>query len=273
MSPPDPREHATHDLDSLSEALDGRLAGKRLEAVLDLVRSCPECRAAYDAMAWTRAQGRRLPAVAGPSGLEEQIRSRLDRDAGLSRRIRAVRRALGLTAAAALLLALAGVLIRLVSSPPSLPQAVAADFRARAAGHLPLTLETPDPARLEAWLASASVGFPTRVFDLRMMGYELRGGGTRVVAGRPSVFIVYRETATGREMICEMRRGGPKDLPPADTTREHDGIAFRVYRIEDLTLVFWPEGDVLCVVVGDGDPEALVQLAFAKAMKARVRES
>src|SRR5262245_60810844 len=273
MSPLDPRAHATHDLDALSEALDGRLAGERLEAVLDLVRSCPECRAAYEAMAWTRAQSRRLPSVAVPSGLEEQIRSGLNRDAGRSRRIRAARRAIGFTVAAALLLALAGVLIRRVSSPPSLPQAVAADFRARAAGRLPLALETADPARLEAWFASASVGFPTRVFDLRMMGYELRGGGARVVAGRPGVFIVYQETATGREMICQMRRAGPNDLPPGDATREHDGIAFRVYRIEDLTLVFWPEGEVLCVLVGQGDPESLVQLAFAKAMKARVRES
>jgi anti-sigma factor RsiW len=273
MSPLDPREHATHELDALSEALDGRLSEERLQAVLDLMRSCPECRAAYEAMAWTRAQGGRLPAVAAPPGLEEQIRSRLDREAGRSRRMLVVRRAFGFALAAALLLALAGVLARRASGPSRLPQAVAADFRARAAGQLPLVLETADPARLEQWLASASLDFPTRVFDLRMMGYELLGGGTRVVAGRPSVFIVYREAATGREMICQMRRGGPKDLPPADAMREHDGIVFRIYRVEDLTLVFWPEGEVLCVLVGDGDPEALVQLAFAKAMKARARES
>jgi len=33
-------------------------------------------------------------------------------------------------------------------------------------------------------------------------------------------------------------------------------------------VVFWSEGDVVCVLVGDGPPEAVVSLAFAKAMKA-----
>jgi anti-sigma factor RsiW len=270
MSPVDPRDHATHDLDALSEALDGRLTEGRHEAVQDLLRSCPECRAAYEALAWTRAQAGRPSAVPLPPGLEDQIRRRLDHEAG--RRTRAARRAVGLTLAAALLVAFVALLARLASGPPPLPRALAEDFRARAAGRLPLVLETADPARLEAWLAKAPLGFPTRVFDLRMMGYELRGGGTRTVVGRPSALIVYRETATGREVICRMLRGVLTELPSPDGKREHDGIPFRIYQVDGITLVFWPEGDVLCVLVGEGDPEALVQLAFAKAMKARSRE-
>jgi len=271
MNPVDPRDHAAHEPDALSEALDGRLPADRLEAVLEVVRSCAECRAAYEALAWTKAQAGRTSAVAFPAGLEEGIRRGLDREAARPRRA-LTRRAVGLTLAAALLLSLAAILARLASGPPPLPTAVADDFRARAAGRVPIALETSDPARLERWLGSA-LGFPTRVFDLRMMGYELRGGGTDTVAGRPSAVIVYRELATGREVICRMLRGGLSDLPPADEEREHDGIPFRVHQVEAVTLVFWPEGEVLCLLVGDGDPEALVQLAFAKAMKARARES
>jgi hypothetical protein len=31
--------------------------------------------------------------------------------------------------------------------------------------------------------------------------------------------------------------------------------------------VFWQEGDVLCVLVADGDTEAAIRLAYAKAVK------
>jgi anti-sigma factor RsiW len=271
MSPVDPRDHAKHDLDALSEALDQRLPPERAEAVQDLVRSCPDCRAAYEALAWTRAQAGRIPAVAFPPGLEDQVRDALDRGAARPRQA-LTRRTVGLALAAALLVSLAAALVRLASRPPRLPQAMAEDFRGGAAGHRPLALETADPARLQASLASAPLGFSPRVFDLRMMGYELRGGGIDTIAGRPSAVIVYREVATGREVICRMLLGGLTDLPPPDGKREHDGIPFHVYSVEGLTLVFWPEGDVLCVLVGDGDREALVQLAFAKAMKARPRE-
>lgn len=273
MSPVDPRDHATHELDALSEALDKRLPEGRLQAALDLVRSCPECRAAYEAMAWARAQAGRLPAVDFPPAVEEQIRSGLERESERPARTPRPQRTVGMALAAVLLLSLAAVLTRLVSGPPRLPAAVAEGFQARAAGRLPLVLETADPARLEAWLATASLGFPTRVFDLRMMGYELRGGGSDVVAGRPSAVIVYREAATGREVICRMLAGSLTDLPSPDGKREHDRIPFQLYQVGGITLVFWPEGGVLCVLVGEGDPEALVQLAFAKAMKARPRDS
>jgi anti-sigma factor RsiW len=270
MSPVDPRDHATHDLDALSEALDGGLPADRLEAVLALVGTCPECRAAYEALAWTRAQAGRTPPVAVPPEIEGEIRRGLERAAARPGAA-LTRRTVALILAAALLLSLAAILARLASGPPSLPKALAGDFRARASGRLSVTLETADPARLEAWLASAPLRFPTRVFDLRMMGYELRGGGTATVAGRPSAFIVYREVATGREVMCRMLLGGLTDLPSPDEKREHDGIPFRIHQVEGVTLVFWPEGDVLCVLVGEGDAEALVQLAFAKAMKARSR--
>jgi anti-sigma factor RsiW len=267
MSPVDPRDHATHELDELSAALDGRLPAERQAAVLERVRSCRECRAAHQALAWTRGQLGRLPAVASPPALEDEVRRTLDRaDRGPAPAWS--RRAVRLSLAAALVLSLAAVLARLSSLPPPLPRAVAEDFRTRAAGRATLAVETTDPARLEAWLASASLGIPTRVLDLRMMGFELRGGEAHTIAGRPSAVVVYREVATGREVICRMMAGGLTDLPPPDAKREHDGIPFHVYEVEGVTVVFWPEGEVLCLLVGAGDPEALVQLAFAKAMKA-----
>jgi hypothetical protein len=209
--------------------------------------------------------------VTAPPELEEEIRRGLDRGVGGAPRARARRGAAFVALAALVVLALAAALVRLrpASPPPTLPQAVAEDFRNRRARTMALGIETTDPARLEAWLDSASLGFPTRVFDLRMMGYELRGGAVDTIAGRASALVVYREVATGREVICRMLLGGQRDLPPPDEAREHDGIRFQVYEAGRITLVFWPEGEVLCMLAGDGDPEALVQLAFAKAMRAQ----
>ena len=273
MSPRETRDHAAHELDALSEALDGRLTGAPLEATLARVRSCPECRAAYEAMAWTRKQVARLTAVDFPAELEAHIRGGLDRESARPAQVVRARRAVGVALAAVLVLSLAAVVARQWSRAPGLVAAVAADYRERASGQLVLALETSDPARLESRLAAAPLGFPPRVYDLRMMGYELRGGVARIVSGRARAVIVYREVATGRELFCEMVVGRLSDLPAPDSVREHDEIQFQVHAVGDVTLVIWPEGDVLCVLAGAGDPEALVQLAFAKAMKARPRES
>ena len=56
-------------------------------------------------------------------------------------------------------------------------------------------------------------------------------------------------------------------MPPPDETRDHEGIRFRIYRRGELTLAFWQEGDVLCVLASDADSEHVIQLAFAKAVK------
>jgi hypothetical protein len=57
--------------------------------------------------------------------------------------------------------------------------------------------------------------------------------------------------------------------PAADERLTHQGFEFLVYRRNDLTLVFWQEREegVMCVLVGDGDPRAVIQLAFAKAVE------
>ncbi len=60
--------------------------------------------------------------------------------------------------------------------------------------------------------------------------------------------------------------GRPEQLPEADEVREHNGIRFHIYRKDGVTLAFWKEGSVLCVLVSDIDSEELIQLAFAKAV-------
>ena len=147
-----------------------------------------------------------------------------------------------------------------------LPSVVAQDYRAYLSGNLPLTLLTADVKRMERFFVEQGVPFETRVFDLGMMSYGLLGGRTHLLAGRSSALFVYRGP-NRQALICQMYRGGLSELPAPDERRENNGVTFLVYRKSGLTLVFWPEGPIVCVLVGEGDVEAIVQLAFAKAMR------
>ena len=273
-------DHARHDLDELSELLDGRLPEPRRREVVERLRECAQCRDAQASLLWVKGQAQRLASAEAPAGLEAAVQAAL-RPAGggeeatmptPARWARWRHHRPALAAAAALIIGLAFVLSRLGPPPLSpLPEAVAQDVRSRAEGRLELAVEASDARRLEAFLADQRLGFETRVLDLGMMGFALVGGGANPLAGRPSALMVYRETATGHEVLCRMLREGLSALPPPHETRQHDGIPFQVYHLGDVTVVFWPEGRVLCALAGRGEPEALVQLAFGKAMKASTR--
>lgn len=64
-----------------------------------------------------------------------------------------------------------------------------------------------------------------------------------------------------------MFRGRVADLPEPIYRRSNDGIVFHLYRDKEVSLAFWQEGGVVCVLAGEGDPETVLQLAIAKAVK------
>jgi hypothetical protein len=171
--------------------------------------------------------------------------------------------------AGALLAAAAVVLLLLVSptgTGDTLPDVVARDFTAYRAGTLPLTLRTSDVAAVERLFVAGGAPFAMRVFDLGMMQYQLVGGRVHRLRGRPSALFVYRGPGD-RNLVCQMYEGQLADLPRSDDVREHNGITFQVYRAGTTTLVFWQEGAVVCVLASDADVEAVIQLAYAKAIK------
>jgi len=143
---------------------------------------------------------------------------------------------------------------------------VARDFAGYRDARLALELRTGDPAALERFFAERGIAFPTRVFDLAMMRYRLAGGRVHRVAGRPSAFFAYAGP-DATPLICEMYRGTLAELPGAAERHVHDGITFRIYRVGVVTLVFWQEGAVVCVLASEGNTDEVVQLAYAKAMR------
>lgn len=253
-----------HYAEELQDLLDGRLAESRRAEVAAHVASCARCSKELAALAWVK---REVPAhiaeSAMPAALASRVRATLDAEDQRARPAAWRRRTWVVAALAAA--ALVVVVVRTRDSA-TLPELAARDFRAFDAGTAPLTVESADPKVLEAWFARNGAPFLTRVINLNMMKYRLAGGRVHRLGARTSALFAYRGPGNVA-LVCQMYEGRMADLPPAADIREHDGIAFYVYRVDNLTLVFWQEGDVVCVLASSIPPEDVVQLAFAKAVR------
>ena len=266
MTPP-----ASHYEQELQDFLDNRLAEPERARLAEHLAGCAQCRRELEALRWVKLQALgQLPVVAVPPALAARVRASLDaEDAELRRG--GIRRSSARPlrwAVAAALAAAAALVVLLVSRPASgnLPERVARDFAEFAAGKIPLGVEAREPRVIEEFFAENGMPFANRVFDLGMMRYDLLGGRVHRMDGRRSALFAYRG-ADGRLVICQMYQGSVTELPPPGETREHDGIRFQAYRQGSTTVVFWQEGDVVCVLASDAPSEDVIQLAFAKAVK------
>ncbi|HKW40124.1 MAG TPA: zf-HC2 domain-containing protein [Gemmatimonadales bacterium] len=259
--------------EELQDLLDGRLEAPARAAVEAHVAQCPRCRQELAVLERGRAAARGLRPLTQPPDLAVRIASALDAEdrgstpsaAGSARQ--RIRRRSPLIAAG--LVAAAGVLVALLLRPSvttDLAAAAARDFAAYQEARLALELRTADPATLERFFAERGITFPTRVFDLAMMQYRLTGGRVHRLAGRPSALFAYAGPDPA-QLICEMYQGTLAELPGAPEERVHNGIIFRIYRVNGITLVFWQEGAVVCVLASDGGTDEVVQLAYAKAVR------
>lgn len=260
-----------HPREMLHELVDGRLRGEERAGVERHLATCPACRRELEVLRATKqAAARMFAPEAPPPDLDSRVRAALDDEdrqpvrGSLRRRWR--RGPLFIYAALAAVLA-AGVWV--LVRPRSAPADVSRDYAEYRAGRLPLERLTADAPALDAYFAQRNLGFPSRVFDLGMMGYRLVGGRVHHVGRRPSAFFVYRGPA-GQVLLCEMYEGV---APAGAEVRLHDGISFYLHHRRQTTLVFWQEGDVVCVLASDIASEEVVQLAFAKAMKPPPRPS
>jgi anti-sigma factor RsiW len=254
---------------TLQDFLDGRLDAARRTEVQVHLEGCPQCRGQLEALRWVRDVAlKQLPAEELPPALAARVAAALDDP---DRRLRPPGRTVvpqwrKWAGAGALVAAAALVLLLLPLRRADLPDAVAADFAEYSNDRLALDLRNSDGEVIESLFAARGIGFRTRVFDLRMMQYQLVGGRIHRLGDRPSALFAYRGPE-GRDLVCQMYEGQLADLPRPNEVREHDGIRFQVYRVGGLTLVFWQEGNLVCVLASDAEPEAVIQLAFGKAVK------
>ena len=262
--------------DAIHDLIDGRLDADTRARAEAHVAECAPCRRELEMLSWAKGVARREAAGRDvPPGLAAAISTALDRE---ERREttgtappdawRYLRPALAFG-----LLVAVGVALLPWRRPGSadLPTAVAQDYALYRGAALPLERRTANPRELEDFFHARGIAFETRVFDLGMMGYRVTGGRVHDLAGRPSALFVYGGDA-GKLLLCQMFEGKLSELPSPVAVREHDGIRFHVHRDAGLTLVFWQEGDVVCVLASEIPTEEVVQLAFAKAVRlARAR--
>ena len=261
-----------HPRDDLQLLLDDRLPAERHGDVHAHLAACPSCRREMEALRRLKSALREdLARHSVPPDLSERIRTALHSDAVFAERTGAGRSSLsrrafvvgGAALAAAAVVAL--VFVRRRDQDPV--SASAGDLERFGSDRLELGLRTNDPLALERFFAARGLGFPTRVFDFGMMGFQLVGGAIHRVGDAQSALFAY-QGADGGHLLCQMYQGTVSDLPPTQEVRVANQVRFQVYRRPGATLVFWQEGPIVCVLASDGDPEVAVELAAAKAARA-----
>ncbi len=250
-----------HPNDEIQELLDERLSPSDAARVKAHLAGCPECREELAALAWVkRMAAENLTTERTPDDLEVSIRSALEGETSIRRRWR-----LAVPVAAVLATAAALLIWFIVPSRLDPVAAAARDYRSYRAGAIPLEISASSAPDAESFFSQRHLPFRARVFDLAMMGYRVIGARVHRLDGRVSALFVY-EGEHGRVIVCQMYAGSVTVLPPPDAVRVHRDFHFHIHRREGLTLVFWQEGEVVCVLAGDSDPEEIVALAFEKAM-------
>lgn len=249
----------------LQDLLDGRLNPEEQHRVQTHVDDCAHCRSELDDLRRGREIARAvLPSADVPSDLLDALTRRLDAAQRSTGGVFVGRRRFLVLGAGAVAAGLAtAVYVRRGHDWPT--EAIDA-YRDYQAGRRPLEAPTSDPTVLEAFFRTR-LPFHTRVFDLGMMNYRLIGGRTDRLGGRDAALYVYAGPEN-RRLLCEMFVGTVTELTRPSERREHNGIPFVIYARGAYTAAFWPEADVLCVVVSDMSAEETIALAFAKAVKA-----
>ena len=260
-----------HPGDRLVDFVDGRLDAASADDIRAHLTACADCRALETELraAVAASAALRDEAIEMPADLLASVSRALDaetvRAAALvpATRIHPVIRVLVSAAAVAALV----VLYLQVGTPrpaSDVPTLVARDLAALGSRSLPFAVQARDAATLERYFAASS-GPRIRVIDLAMMEIALEGATRHLLAGRPAGLYSY-QTPSGARLVCQMYEGRLADLPPPETVRDENGFRFRIYTRGGVTLVFWQEGELVCVLASELPPADVLALAIAKAM-------
>ncbi|MEW5977056.1 MAG: zf-HC2 domain-containing protein [Acidobacteriota bacterium] len=260
-----------HYEEEIQDLLDNRLGAEDRVVVESHLAGCARCRSVFEALLWTRQfAAARYASGQAPAALRGEVLRALDREE--SPALEAPDSVLGwqarrpIIAYVFMLFVAVLFVLNYFIRFPQLPLEVAKDFRLYRSERLSLDFRTPDVQAMEQYFRDHGVSFETRVFDLGMMNYRLVGGRVHRLVNRKSALFVYHGERD-KFLICQMYPGKIAELPPPSEVREHNGIQFHIYRQDGLTLAFWPEGEITCVLVSDVNPEEVIQLAFGKAIK------
>jgi len=255
-----------HPRAELQELLDERLSSERRSELRAHVSTCETCQRELEALQSMRSLLRGLPDDPPDAAFTARLQSAL---AAETRRPARASRARGrilaalVTGAVAAGLVLWGIAQR---AEVAYPSAAIGDYEALRTGTVALQFATADAGELERALVQLELGFRPRVLDLAMMGWRLQGGRASELRGAKAALFSYVDSA-GRVVVCEMYGGTLKDLPEGGERFERGGFSFVEYQERGVRAIFWAEGSVICVLVGELPSADLRALAIAKAMQ------
>lgn len=280
-----------HPGEALQDFLDGRLSGAAAEQVRAHLETCASCQAVRDELTIARdaLASLREGEIPLPVDLLASVQHSLDAEAASWPALRpaplpasspaptampsdeararwaASRRRRWFAVAAAAAVVVAYLVLGNRPTPLDLPAQAARDLGAVGSRTLPLELRTDQAALLERYFAATPDGPRVRVIDLAMMGIALEGGVRHTLDGRQSALYSYR-TPSGVRLVCQMYEGELAELPPSSDVRDQNGFRFHIYTRGEVTLVFWQEGDLVCVLASELPAGEVIALAVAKAM-------
>jgi anti-sigma factor RsiW len=260
-----------HPVEDLQLLVEGRLPKERNAALDTHLEGCVRCRAELDALKRVRSTLRAsLTNQPVPEEVSKRILAAIEAEARASGHARPETldqsRRVFIKGAGALAIAAGLVALFFQLRPRGPIAAAAADVLRFASEGSSLDLTTSDPSELETFFRTRDLGFSARVFDFGMMDYLLEGGSVSSISGRDSALFAYRG-ADGRGLVCQMYPGSLGDLEETAPEQVINGIDFRVYERDELTLVFWEEGPIVCVLGAEEEPASALDLAVAKAVR------
>lgn len=262
---------SVHPGERLADFVDGRLDAASADAVRAHLASCADCRAVETELRAATAAGAILrdEAIDMPADLLASVSRALDAETvrvAAPAPVTPVHPVIRALVSAAAVAALVMLYLQVGTPRPALdmPTLVARDLGALGSRSLPFAVRTPDAATIEQYFAASS-GPRVRVIDLAMMQIALEGATRHMLAGRPSGLYSY-QTLTGARLVCQMYEGRLADLPPPETVRDENGFHFRIYTRGGVTVVFWQEGELVCVLASELPAPDVLALAIAKAM-------
>ena len=252
----------------LQDFLDGRLDDTSRREVERRLADSAEWRDELEVLTISREVSHTgLSSIHMPEGLRSQIQDAIaDELQGAKATIRPAGRLLSFRlpamAAAALILFAAGMYFS-QSAPAAGPATTVVEiFHTYQIGEMPLQFTLADPSCLEDHLAAMGMSFDPGMATLE--GYVYQGG---CITKKPECdYATFAFVNEAKEVVtCQMFPGRLEKMTGTFEHRIQRGKDFMIAREGCITMTFWQDGDMICVISTDGNEEESIQLAVNKA--------
>ncbi|MFN8006788.1 MAG: hypothetical protein U0V70_07165 [Terriglobia bacterium] len=130
-----------------------------------------------------------------------------------------------------------------------------------------MELKTPDAKEVESFFAKNGIAFHPEASGPLMVRYPLVGISLHQILGRRGTLCIYQKDAN-RFLLSEMFPGNAAELPDGALTCGKGPRQLYIYREDNVTMAFWQDGRLICVLASDNDVEELIQMALQKARRA-----